>query len=646
MSDKLLGVLAESDDRYRSVIAAMSEGVVLLGADSAILACNESAERLLGLSAEQMAGRSPYDPRWRSVHTDGSPFPGEIHPVVRALRSGLPERDVEMGVHKPDGTLTWISINAQPLFRADDNKPYAVVATFADVTVRKQAEFELQESEDRYRRIVETSVEGIWLIDIDGHTAFANDRMARMLRCTREELSRSCLWDFVEPEQRGNVEQRLQQRGRGVDEEHEFCFLAKDGTRVWTSLSACATALPDGRPGALAMVRDVTQQKHLVEELHEARRLEAVGRLAGGIAHDFNNLLTAILTSVTLAERSAHGESRYLEVIRTASERAAVLTRQLLEFARKQPIELKPLFVEQVVSSALSVLSRVGGAHVEIVLEFASDARTILGDAGQIEQMLINLVAYARDAMPGGGRVQITTSPVRVEAAQHPKSHVVPGDYVLLSVWDTGPGIDEFTRQHLFEPFFTTKGHGAGLGLASCYGIVKQLNGHILVRNARSGGTRFDIYLPACGEQPTKAEAPRAKKNKGGRETILIAEDDRLVRDSLRRALREHGYIVIEAHDGEHALAVAAEHTGPIDLLITDVVMPKLGGPQLCERLRALRPGLPTLFVSGYSEQAVRSEERKGAPSRFLTKPYSLTALARNVRELIDSASENRAPQA
>ena len=627
---------ADTEERYRSVIAAMSEGVVLQGADGAILACNASAERLLGLSADQLAGRSSLDPRWRSIHPDGSPFPGETHPAMLTLRSGIPERDVEMGVRKPDDTLTWISINTQPLFRPGETEPYAVVSTFSDITERKRAEVERRQSAERYRRIVENSLEGIWTVDLAGRTTFANARMARMLRCTSEELAHSSLWDFVDPHDRAVVAQQLQHRGQGLGEEHEFRFVAKDGSHVWSSVSACAITLPDRQPGALAMVRDVTQQKQLLDQLQEARRLEAIGRLAGGIAHDFNNLLAAILTSVELAERGTNDLQVHLETIRVASERAAELTKQLLAFARKQVIELRPLSLSSVVHELAGVLSRVAGEQNETVLQ-TSETWPVLGDRNQLGQVLLNLVANARDAMPGGGRIVIATADITLDAAQlQGTSEVAPGDYVLLSVRDSGSGIDEATRQHIFEPFFTTKSFGTGLGLASCYGIVKQLGGHILVKDAADGGTTFEVYLPRGVEMPKPSTRAPELPDKRGHETLLIVEDDDLVCATLRRALEEAGYRVLAAADGALALALANEYPGTIDLLITDVIMPKLGGRQVAERLTAQRPGLRVLFVSGYLDQIVLPERISGVQLHFLAKPYTLDTMLSTVRQLLD----------
>ncbi|HEX4351512.1 MAG TPA: ATP-binding protein, partial [Polyangiales bacterium] len=509
-------------------------------------------------------------------------------------------------------------------------------STFNDITERRHAEVARHQSEERYRSIVETSLEGIWTIDLEGRTTFANERMARMLRCTAEELAQSGLWDFVMPSERSLVQQQLQQRGRGQGEEHEFRFVARDGSHVHASVAACAITLPDGRLGALAMVRDITEQKALVDELQEARRLEAVGRLAGGIAHDFNNLLTAILTSVALAERGTRELALHLKTIRVASERAAGFTKQLLAFARKQLIHLRPLSLSAVVRDFAEVLPRLVGEQIETLTE-TPETWPVLGDRSQLEQVLVNLVANARDAMPNGGKIVVATMQVTLDASQLLSTpDVKPGEYVVLSVSDTGLGIDETTRPYIFEPFFTTKTHGTGLGLSTCYGIVKQLGGHIWVKRAAESGSIFEVYLPRGNELPVVRQRPATPPSQRGHETVLIVEDDELVCDTLQRALRDAGYVVLAANDGERALAMASDHPTTIDLLITDVVMPKLSGRQLAERLTALRPELQVLFVSGYLDQIVLPESISDKATHFLPKPYTLEAIVRTVRGLLD----------
>jgi PAS domain S-box-containing protein len=630
MTSQRQAEVGEPDDLYRAALCAMSEGVVVFDARAQVVAHNASAARLLGWQADSS------DRPWQAICSDGSPLPPDAHPANLVLQSGAPANGVELGIQLPAGQLSWVSVNAQPLLRDGESRPCGVVCTLVDITARRHSERGRQFSQDHHRSIVETSLEGIWTIDLEGRTSFANERMARILRCSVEMLESSSVWDFVAPAERPVVEQQLQQRARGLGEDHEFCFVAKDGSAVHASVAACAITLPDGRRGALAMVRDTTEQKRLLDQLQEARRLEAVGRLAGGIAHDFNNLLTAILTSVALAENSPDDLATHLETIRVASERAAGFTKQLLAFARKQLIRARPLSLSALVRDFTTVLPRLVGEQIETTVE-VPETWPVLGDQSQLEQVLVNLVANARDAMPQGGRVVISTRDVTVGDERQPGApDIRAGDYVLLTVRDTGGGIDQQARPHIFEPFFSTKAHGTGMGLATCYGIVKQLQGHIQVRAPQDGGTAFDVYLPRSAERPEeRASTPRPPARRG-HETVLIVEDDSLVCDALERALRHAGYHVLAAGDGEKALKLAEEYSHTINLLVSDVVMPRLSGPQLAERLTVLRPELQVLFVSGYLDQIALPEKLAGRSSHFLAKPYTLDTIVHTVRDLLD----------
>jgi PAS domain S-box-containing protein len=284
--------LRESEQRYRSVVTAMAEGVVLQDAASTILACNAAAERLLGLTVDQMTGRTSLDPRWRAIHEDGSAFPGDTHPVPVTLRTGEPQRDVVMGVHKPDGTLTWITINTQPLFREGESLPHAAVATFGDITRRKLAEDALRQSEAQYRRILDTTLEGVWTVDLEGHTRFANRRMAEMLGCTVEELEASSIWDFIDERDHALVTERLAARARGYSAVHDFRFRRRDGGHTETNLVATPIVHTDGTAGALAFVRDVTESRRLESELRDSEAWLNLALSASGMATLEWNLTT------------------------------------------------------------------------------------------------------------------------------------------------------------------------------------------------------------------------------------------------------------------------------------------------------------------------------------------------------------------
>jgi two-component system cell cycle sensor histidine kinase/response regulator CckA len=385
-------------------------------------------------------------------------------------------------------------------------------------------------------------------------------------------------------------------------------------------------------PAIVSQTLDVTDQRRLEAQLRQAHKMESVGRLAGGIAHDFNNLLTVILGNASLLEDELDpGDERHAEVeqIRLASERAEKLTRQLLAFARKQIVEPRVVNLNELVLKTDQMLRRLIGEHVELVTIMAPDAAPVLVDPTQIEQVLINLAVNARDAMPDGGTLTIRTA--NIELAQSDPAReleTAPGAYVRLSVVDTGTGMDEQTAAQVFDPFFTTKeaGKGTGLGLATCYGIVRQAKGQITTRTAPGEGTAFFVEV--------KAEVQADVST--GHEVVLLVEDEVQVRTLAAAILRQRGYQVFEAPSGPDALQFEEGHPGPIDMLVTDVVMPQMRGTELASRLRVRRPDLKVLFVSGYTDDQVFRQEIGAGSFAFLGKPFTPAALARKVRDQLD----------
>jgi nitrogen-specific signal transduction histidine kinase len=393
-----------------------------------------------------------------------------------------------------------------------------------------------------------------------------------------------------------------------------------------------------------ALRAETDERRRLEAQIRETQKLEALGRFAGGVAHDFNNLLTVIVASSELLSLKIREEASLALVddVMRAAERAAALTRQLLAFGRRQMIARRALDLNQVVGRLENMVRRLLGTHIELSLSLDPDIPAVVADWGQIEQVVLNLVANARDAMPGGGRLTIATKAATVGDGSAPApARVAAGRYVVLSVRDTGCGIDEDTRTHIFEPFFTTKaqGQGTGLGLASVYGIISQNGGQVFCESAPAQGTIFDIYLPAAAEpadeQPARPSRPAHAR--GGSETILLAEDEETVRSLVVAALEQEGYTVIAAPNGAEALRLFEERQGSVDLLVTDVVMPQMSGRQLHAEMTARQAAPKVLFVSGYAHELVTAQLVTGPRVAFLQKPFTLEALSRTVRALLDA---------
>jgi PAS domain S-box-containing protein len=424
----------------------------------------------------------------------------------------------------------------------------------------------------------------------------------------------------------------------------EFDVRRKDGTTFTALVTTSPIEDAEGRYlGAVGVSQDMTERRHLEEQLRQSQKMEAVGRLAGGVAHDFNNLLTVIHTNAAfLLEDIDAADPRRQDVlqIRDASDRAAGLTRQLLAFSRKQILQPRLLDVNATVANLKPMLSRLIREDVAIETRLSVERGRVMADPGQFEQVLLNLAVNARDAMPEGGRLFIETANVELDeayAAQE-RASVLPGSYIMVSVSDTGTGMSREVLSRVFEPFFTTKppGEGTGLGLATVYGIVKQSGGHVWVYSEPGEGTTFKIYFPRIEGAPDAGGANVPTSGPRGSETVLLVEDEPAVRAIAKRILTRHGYRVLETCNGKEALAVATQHREPIHLVLTDVVMPELGGPALMERLRAVRPEVATLFMSGYTDDDIVRRGALELGRRFVQKPFNASGLLAAVREALD----------
>jgi PAS domain S-box-containing protein len=507
----------------------------------------------------------------------------------------------------------------------------------------------LREREEFVRLLLDSTAEAIFGIDLSGSCTFCNAAGLRMLgyQDPAELMGKNLHSTFHHSHQSGRPYPYLEcpvmdavRRGDRIHLTNEVMW-KKDGTCFPVEYWSYPIRLDEKLIGAVLTFIDISERRRLEVQLHQAQKMDAIGTLAGGVAHDFNNLLMVIGAYAELMLDSVDSENplrHNVNEIVTATRRAAELTRQLLAFSRKQMQALQVLDLNSVIREVGKMLRRLIGEDVQLLTALDEDLERVRADAGQIEQIIMNLAANARDAMPEGGKLTIETRNVTLDRAYHQNHLVVPpGDYVLLSVSDTGEGIGPEHVHHIFEPFYTTKsdGKGTGLGLATVYGIVKQSGGFIWVYSEPGLGTTFKIYLPMIHERAREEKAMVQECNTRGTETVLLVEDEEAVRSSAREYLVLNGYTVIEATDGEEALKLSREFAGPIDLVVTDVVMPKMGGAQLVARVEMERPFTKVLCVSGYAESTVLRHGLVDA-QRFLQKPFSLKALAQKIRTILD----------
>ncbi len=636
-----------------SLLESIPDAIAAVDQEGVIVQVNSQTLEMFGYAHKELIGQKiellvPEQYRTQH-HTHRGQFAEK--PKIRRMGAGL-----DLHGRRKDGSEFPVEISLSPVTCAHG---VLVLSAIRDISDRKHIEEELRTAHEELRRwssqqlfdyrtrlaaIVDSSQDAIIGKDLDGIITAWNKGAEHIYGCSAEEAIGKPISIIVPKDQADEIPQILAKIRRGeAVEQYEAVRASKDGRRLNISLSVAPIRDSDGKiVGASAIGRDVTEHKRAQDQLRQAQKMEAVGRLAGGVAHDFNNILGVISAcSEFLRDRVEHGSqaAQFVDNLRKAAERGAALTRQLLVFSRKQVVQPRVLNLNERLQEVSKLLRPLMGDNVEIVISSRSGAVFVEADPGQLDQIMMNLAVNARDAMPHGGKLILETDLVDFDQAfarQHyPMS---AGRYVLLAVSDTGTGMDELTLQRIFEPFFTTKeiGKGTGLGLATVYGIVKQAGGSIWVYSEPGRGTTFKIYLPSAEEKVGLEAEPQpeitAPRHEGT--SVLLVEDDEMFGSLTRQMLEEHGYSVLSAKDGKSALDAVTVSNGSVKVLLTDVVMRGMSGPALVEQVRRLHPDIRVVYMSGYTGELIADRDVLQPGITLLEKPFTRAALLR----VIDAA--------
>ncbi|HYK91879.1 MAG TPA: PAS domain S-box protein [Acidobacteriota bacterium] len=602
------------------------------------LGCNKAFASDASLShPREIIGRDDFELSWR-----------ENAPRYRAddrqvMETGLPKLSFEEPQTSSGGKSLWLRTNKVPLHDRQ-GQIIGVLGTYEDITEQKRAEQALRASEEKYRKFFDEDLSGVYISTPGGELLACNQTFLQTFgfASLQEAMSADLASLYPTPQDRHLFLEELREHKKLERRETEA--RRKDGKPIYLVENAFGVFDDQGELVEIkGYLFDNTSRKKLEEQFRQSQKMEAVGRLAGGIAHDFNNLLTCIngySELLTLKMEATDPYIKFAKEIHAAGERAAKLTRQLLAFSRRQVLQPEVLDLNTVVQGLEHMIRRLIGEDIDLSVIPGKSLARVIADRGQIEQVIMNLVVNARDAMPHGGHLVIQTAEVELDDSfvqEH--SGAKTGKYVMLAVRDNGCGMGAEVRSHLFEPFFTTKepGKGTGLGLSTVYGIVKQSDGYIAVDSEEGVGTNFALYLPRVERsQEQRVRKPVIPGDTQGSETILLVEDEQPVLELAQSLLQRRGYHIISAHDGLSALEVCGEHTAPIHLLVADVVMPKMSGRELARLVVARRPEIKVLFISGYSEDAIVNQGLLEPGTAFLQKPFTADSLPRKVREILD----------
>jgi PAS domain S-box-containing protein len=636
----------------QDLLEALPDAIVAVDRDGTIVQVNSQTQELFGYLRDEMIGQQiemlvPERYRHRHHHHREN-----FAQTPKTRRMGA---ELDLCGRRRNGSEFPVEISLSPV---STEKGAFVLSAIRDISDRKRIAEELRRANEELQRrtteqlgeyrsrlasIIDSSEDAILSKDLKGIITSWNKGAERIYGYPPEEVIGKHI-SFLTPSDRPDeISETLQKIARGQSTEHyESVRVTKDGRQLNVSISVAPLRNAAGDiVGASTIARDVTAQKRTEGQLRQSQKMEAIGRLAGGVAHDFNNIL-GIINACTefLRDRidPSTEPSLYVENIRKATERGASLTKQMMAFSRTSAIQPRILDLNERLREISKLLRPLLGDDVEILIVPRTPSAVVEADPGQLDQIVVNLAVNARDAMPRGGKFILETGTVRFDGTfAEQQQAVAPGKYVMLAVSDTGSGMDEATVSRIFEPFFTTKeaGKGTGLGLATVYGIVKQSAGHILVYSEPGHGTTFKIYLPSAEHKIGLGSKPEIETVTPKRQgtTILLVEDDEIMRSLTRKLLQEHDYTVVEADDGKSALEWVASHSGPIDLLLTDVVMRRMSGPELVERLSASHPTLKVVYMSGYTGELMANREVLKPGVTLLEKPFSRTALLNTIHE-------------
>jgi PAS domain S-box-containing protein len=628
--------LRKSEEQVRLLVEGVSDyAIFMLNPEGRIVSWNAGAGRIKGYSEEEIIGQ----------HISICFTPEDVAQGVpeKALRTAATEGryEYECWLVRKDGSR-FLGNKIITALRDQTGGLRGFADVTRDITERSRVEEALRHSEERYRLLFARNPQPMWVFDLET-LAFleVNEAAIHHYGYSREEFLAMTIKDIRPPEEIPTLLANISARAPQYEEAGVWKHKRKDGTIIEVEITSHELTF-NGRPAQIVLAYDVTERRTLEAQFRQSQKLESVGQLAGGIAHDFNNLLTVISGYSDLLLRGAKDESQRQKIdeVKKAAERAASLTRQLLAFSRKQVLEPKVIDLNDVVAEADNLLRRLIGEDIHLTVMSDPGLWRVKADPGQLSQVIINLAVNARDAMPRGGKLTIETRNVELDEA-YARQHgaVRPGPYVMLAVSDTGVGMDAETQRQIFEPFFTTKevGKGTGLGLSMVYGVVKQSGGNIWVYSEPGRGTTFKIYLPRVDDRGEKVQAAAPPALPPGTETILLVEDEGMVRMLLRDILVAEGYTVLAASGGPEALQICGRHEGSIHLIVTDVVMPGMSGRELVARLSETCRDLKVLYISGYTDDAIVHHGVLDEGTNFLQKPFTPDAVLRKVREVLDS---------